>query len=395
MSPPLPKKPHQPSDPYQWFFPLGILFGLIGAGLWILFGLGRLAFYPAPHHAEMMIGGFLLTVAIGFLMTAIPRFTGTPSASFPEKGTMFLAMAVLFCASFLSTRFWFHGLTAIELLLLLRFGFSRITKAAFRPAPSFPLVGFGLFMALIGSLLFLANDLKPLPTATVLFARLLFWYGLFNGLALGIGSQLIPSIMGLVRTVSSPAMPTPLNAGDKNKSKRRAFVLFGFLLFGSFVVEAFSSLFWGRVIRALLVAGIMIGYWKIYRLPRAPGILTTCLWISGWMFLIGQWPAVLFPAYAVHGAHILFIGALSLMIFSVATRVTLSHGGHDRAPEVRSTALTATLLFFLAALILRLLAPFYEGYFRLLALASALWIGGALSWSVFFFPKIFIRRNNP
>ncbi|MBI4412452.1 MAG: NnrS family protein [Deltaproteobacteria bacterium] len=393
MPPPSPTKRLYTSDPYQWFFPLGILFGLTGTGFWILFGFGRLPFYPSPHHAEAMIGGFLLTVAIGFLMTAIPRFTGTPSASTGEKGVIFLTAIALFCASFFSFRFWFHGLVAIELLLLFRFGLSRIIKAAFRPAPSFPLVGFGLLMALIGTFLLLANDVKSLPSAAVFFARLIFWYGLFNGLALGIGTQLLPSIMGIVQTASSPSLPTPLNAGDRNRNKRRFFILCGFILFASFAVEAGLSLFWGRLLRALLVTTVMIGYWKIYRFPRSPGILTLCLWISGCLLLIGQWPGVFFPQYAVHGAHILFIASLSLMIFSVATRVTLSHGGHDLALERRSPALVATLLFLFAALIVRLLAPFNEGYFRLLVLASVLWIGGALSWSVFFLPKIFNRRH--
>src|SRR3989344_2137593 len=105
-------------DTYQWFFPLGIVFGVLGVGVWILFWLQKIHFYPSPLHSELMIGGFFLTVAIGFLMTAIPRFTNTHSASFMEIGVAFLIALFLLVSAFLANRFWFYLVLFLEILLL-------------------------------------------------------------------------------------------------------------------------------------------------------------------------------------------------------------------------------------------------------------------------------------
>lgn len=62
------------------------------------------------------------------------------------------------------------------------------------------------------------------------------------------------------------------------------------------------------------------------------------LWCSGWCVLLGIWLYAVTPAHAVHGAHLMFIGGFSLMIFMIASRLTLSHGGFDLIFESRSPA---------------------------------------------------------
>ena len=128
--------------------------------------------------------------------------------------------------------------------------------------------------------------------------------------------------------------------------------------------------------------GCHLYHWRIYLLkPLTTGILNRCLWGSAWMVVLGVWPPVLHPSFAVHGAHILFIGALSLMVFAIMTRVSLSHGGHPLTVEKKAKGLWMLLIFLGAALVTRLLAPFVQNYYSHLAYASIFWIAAAICWS--------------
>ena len=100
-----------------------------------------------------MIGGFLGLVAVGFLMTAIPRFTGAHQASPWEKIVVFVLGCALLITSFLPQRFWFDGILLIIFLHMIRFGWSRLKQAHFMPLPPFVLVGFGIGAMLVSTVL--------------------------------------------------------------------------------------------------------------------------------------------------------------------------------------------------------------------------------------------------
>src|SRR5690606_39790595 len=65
---------------------LGLLFSIWAAAVWVLFGLGAKTPYPGRLHADLMIGGFLFLFSAGFLMTAVPRFTGAMNVTRIELG---------------------------------------------------------------------------------------------------------------------------------------------------------------------------------------------------------------------------------------------------------------------------------------------------------------------
>ena len=64
-------------EPYLVFFPLGIAFSWAGVGHWLLHALGYLEHYRPVYHATTQIEAFLTAFAVGFLMTMIPRRTGS------------------------------------------------------------------------------------------------------------------------------------------------------------------------------------------------------------------------------------------------------------------------------------------------------------------------------
>lgn len=380
------------TDPYQWFFPLGIVFGLVGVGLWIAFQLKLWVAYPGLVHSELMIGGFFLTVAAGFLMTAIPRFTGTGSANLFEKVTVWTMAGLALVVGLADSRIMFHALVWLELVLLGVFGLRRIRGSKFTPPPSFVLVGLGLGFGLLGAGLLCVHDVTTLPSGLALFGRQLFVYGMFYGLVLGIGSQLLPRIMGTHTNTLLQLGPTPMNPAARDAKKTGRFLIVGALLLVSFVLEAWLSLQAGWLLRAIVVSVVVVVAWQVYRLPAPRGVLPWCLWVSAWMLVLGGWPGAVAPSFHVHGIHMLFIGSLSLMIFSVATRVVLSHGGHDQRLELNSKALLAMLVCLIVSMATRVAAPWIGQYFSHLAYASIMWIAASLFWSAVFLPRLCRRR---
>src|SRR5436190_2157637 len=64
-------------DPYRLLFPIGLTYGILGAGLWPLHSLGILE-YPGIAHRRLMIQGFEQCFVLGFLLTAMPGITKGP-----------------------------------------------------------------------------------------------------------------------------------------------------------------------------------------------------------------------------------------------------------------------------------------------------------------------------
>src|SRR5438552_15620088 len=71
----------KPADPYRIFFPLGIVLGAMGVSIWPLYYFGITEGYSGRAHAFVQTDGFLYSFIAGFLLTAIPRFTGTEPPS--------------------------------------------------------------------------------------------------------------------------------------------------------------------------------------------------------------------------------------------------------------------------------------------------------------------------
>jgi len=387
-------KTHYTSDPYRLFFPLGILFGLWGTGLWILFYFLKNISYPGLLHPSIMISGFLMIVATGFLMTAIPRFTNTSHASSAEKNLALLPILAQALFLIMGLLPGFQLASVVSVLFLFRFGITRIQRSAHFPIPSFVLVGLGLFGFAVGNLLMASASVWNIAPHWQKLARLLAFQGLFLGLGLGIGSQLIPSIMGtLKQKPGEPCQPTPLSFETLKRRKIFFFLGYGLILWGSFFLEAFIHQQIALFLRAFLITSLLFGKWRIHTRPSVPGILSWCLWTCSWMLALGYWPGALYPAYSLHGNHIIFIGSLSLMIFAIASRVTLAHGGYSREAEKKSIFVTLLLFLMLLAMATRVSAPWVPNPFSHYAYASLLWIVSVLIWGSFFIPKMILIKK--
>lgn len=373
------------AEPYQLFFFAGILSGMMGAGLWVLFWLQNKN-YPRDAHANLMIFGFLFFVAIGFLMTAIPRFTGSKLATFSEKTRTLALVFASLVTVFLQQKIFFNIIILLVIVNLAFFGAVRLKEGSFYPPPAFVIVGVGLIGTFLGLAGLVVSDLFSLSFEVRNLSRILALYSFTEGSILGVGTHLIPMILGLAR-------PFDFQEASSQKKKIRFFGFVSFVFIGSFFMEALINPVIGRLLRAVLITIMVIFQWRVFKKPRTPGVLSWCLWVSVWMFVLGEWPGALFPNYHLHGIHVLFIGSVSLMIFAIVTRVTVAHGGHDPKLQIKSKALATLFVFFGLALITRLAAPFITNYISHLAYAALFWILAVLTWGFQFFPLL-LRKNH-
>lgn len=384
-------------QPYQWAFPLGFLAGVVGIGVWVLFWANLFPLYPGLLHAEGMIGGFFVIVATGFLMTALPRFTGTRAASRRETALLMLTSLALLGTLLWSWRLPFHGALWIHSTLWICFAVPRLRAATLAPPPSFLLVGVGWALAWLSTACFLLEDLinaywptlAPLPPLLHQCARQGLLYGFPIALMLGIGTRIVPMIQG--REAPPPTAP-PAGARLKLRPQPR-FIGYAFVLVSGLVAKAWGQTQLGQFLLALLVTVRLVNEWRVMETPPIRGTLSRALWVCAWSFLAGLWAPALLPQYAVHTTHLFFIGGVALMIFGVATRVILAHGGYGLRLEQRSWAVRLLLICFALALVTRITAPFIADYFSHLAYAALLWLLGVAAWSWTFAPKLF-RWNN-
>lgn len=362
-------------QPYQIFFPIGVLYGIWGTFLWILHALGWIA-YPGIMHAGLMITGFLFSFALGFLMTAVPRFTGARFASKNElifaTGLSLISFAGIYPAVF----------SLIILIFIAIFFLSRFRERIYTPPVHFIFIPLGIIIGILGSILII-ND-SPV-------GRVFLYQGTMLCFVLGVGGKLVTALLGW------GALPTTQfeSLGIKKKSKLppwNVLIPFILLLLG-FALEFSDLLAFGRVLRAIAGFWVGIAAWKIHKLPAQPGRLSMWLWISCWGLVTGLWIYALVPNMGIHGMHFTFISGFGLMTLMIASRVTLAHGGYDLTLELKSKTLLWTSSLVILSAITRVIAPYSLTYFNHLAYASATWIVAMVIWVIPFLPRIIFHSS--
>jgi len=190
--------------------------------------------------------------------------------------------------------------------------------------------------------------------------RGLLLQGFMTALVVGVGGTMLPT---LTRGVPPAAPPGVL-------SSRAAQALAAAVFLASFPLEVYASSRPALVLRAAVVAAVLVPQARLWRPPSIPGAHRRFIWISAWLLPAGYLVAAAAPALMAASLHVVFIGCFALMALSVSLHVALSHGGRpdllDRSPwRVRATG-----LLLLGAVPLRLLAGLDAAHPRL-------WLGFA------------------
>jgi uncharacterized protein involved in response to NO len=371
---------------YRIFFPLGIVAGLMGVGVWAMWTMG----YPVDNikllHITLQSQGFLTFFVVGFLMTAFPRFSGTDSATLSEIGVALGAALVFLIAAFL--REWQISQFAYLVLLATvpMFAGRRIAKRTKDLPASFLLLGFGLIHAFLGAIFSLVTNMGEQNLYLFTVGRQMLQVGFLLCMVLGITAKLAPFLTGYTDE------PGCQDSGGRfcltRSSEIIAHGLAGALLLFSFFIEPF----WPRLafaVRATITTVHFLLFAKIGRPLRKQTATIVFFWTSCWMIPLGFWTVFFLPIYKVAALHIVFIGGYSLMIFSFGMLVVLSHSGRAALLNGKLWTLKTVGVLALLALGFRLSADFIPNHnMVLLHYASGFWVVSALAWLLYAFPKM-------
>src|SRR5262245_48097793 len=364
-----------PGEPYRLFFPLGIAFGLAGVAIWPLYTVGITTSYSGRAHALVQTEGFLYAFIAGFLLTAVPRFTGTQPPS--RRVQYWLAAMLIVSVAASELRAFALGTTmfvaahAMLLVLVAR----RFVRRQQSPPSSFVLIGLGLVAGALGALITAGVALEIARASWDLAGKRMLTEGMVLLLVLGVGGFLGPRLLGFA------SLPLP---GQSHQGSTLPWAAAGLTIFISVLAEYGLDLGWMAIIRAAVVTAVVVPTLQLWRAPAVRSTLSWTVWIAHWVIVAGVWHVAFAPRYRVDFLHMLFVGGFSLLILAVATRVTLSHGGYSLALEHGSWPLRIGLSSGLVAMLARIGAPFAPfSYFEHLAYAGLLWIGGMLFWGFY------------
>jgi uncharacterized protein involved in response to NO len=386
-----------PGDPYRTFFPLGILMGVAGVMMWPLYYWNVIGWYNGRSHAFVQTDCFLYAFIVGFLWTAIPRFTG---AAGPGRLIRYVVAALIVAQAIAFDLRQFpigHSLFIVSHTIVIAVAARCFIQRQHPPPETFVLVGLGLVAGWIAALVNAGIALEWIRPELDLMGRRLMTEGMVLLLVLGVGGFLGPRLLGFAALPNFQNIGTlvgPAKTPRWMTWRRPLYGLAGVSLLLSVILEYAAGLPALAWLRAGIVTTLVLLTIRPYRRPLTRTTLSSCVWTAFWLLLAASWLVVLTVKYRIDLMHIMFMGGFTLLILAVGTRVVLSHGGHDLSQERRSWPLRIGLATVLTAMLARLGAPLAPGsYYSHLAWAALLWMGGILTWGNFLLRRIrFVSR---
>jgi uncharacterized protein involved in response to NO len=373
---------------FRPFFFGGAAWAALAVVLWLpmLTGVVALpsAFDPLAWHRHEMLFGFVGAVITGFLLTAIPNWTGR----LPIAGAPLAALAGLWLSARLSVLFsakvgpLFAAMLDVGFYLVLAGLAGREVLAARNR--NLPVVGIVLMLGVANAVDHAAaSRLIEFGDAGVRAA-----IALVVLLISLIGGRIVPSFTRnwMTRQGISDRLPTQPGRFDLGVIGATALAMLawlvapeafvaGVLLIGAGLLQAARLARWGglRTIRDPLVIILHVGY----------------AWIPVGLLLLGL--SIIEPGIPRSAAiHALTTGAIATMILAVMTRATLGHTGRELSANA-PTALLYWLVTF-AALLRVIAALGWVPYLIGLEISAAAWVAAFGIFLAVYGPMMFRAR---
>ncbi len=339
----------------------------------------------AHWHVHEMLFGFAAAAVAGFLLTAIPNWTGR----MPLQGVPLIVLASLWlagriaCALSLWTGPAAAAIADLAFLAVLLLAIGREILAG-RNWRNLPMVG-ALSLLLAANLLFHLEALEIAPTADV--GRRLGVAMLLLMISL-IGGRIIPSFTrNWLAKRDAADLPAPFSVVDRIALASGALAL----CLGSL---RSPPLFTGPLLLAAGIAAAMrLARWRGLATVKEPLLLVLHLghgWLAAGLVLLGASELTdLVPASAA--LHALTAGAIGTMILAVMTRATLGHTGHNLTAGAGTSAIYG--LVTLAALARLAVWWLPAQYDLLLQLAGLAWIAAFLLFLAIYGPMLLRPRR--
>jgi len=372
---------------FRPFFFGGVAWAVIAITLWICSLTGAITFPtaidPLAWHRHEMLFGFVGAIVAGFLLTAVPNWTGRlPIAGWPLAGLfalwgtgrialLFSAVVTVPVAAILDVGFF---------VLLALLAAREVLEANNR---NVPVVGLILLFGLADAIDYLAISGKiPAPDLgwQIALSIVLVLISL-------IGGRIIPSFTRNWLAKRGVKEGLPMQAGN-----------FDLFVIG---VTAFALLAWLSGPETAPIGGILLVAavlqllrwirWRGYRTFADPLVLILhvgYLWLPIGLALLGLSLMGVVPRSAA--IHSLTAGAMTTMILAVMTRASLGH----TARELRAGAATVALYALVTAgASLRVLASLGSIEYNLgIEVAGLLWGGALLLFLIAYAPVLWRPR---
>lgn len=365
---------------FRPFFLLAGLWGGLTVPLWLASygGIVEIAsvYGDRNWHAHELLFGYAATAVAGFLLTAIPNWTGR----LPVRGWPLAALAGI----------WVAGRIAILSAEMIGLVAAAIIDLAFLGA----LIAIALReiirgrnwrnLVVIGfvTLLFMANTLfhvsvaggsEPDLALRMAIATLIM-------LIVLIGGRIVPSFTRNWLAKQGGKLPASFGRIDRIAMTASALAIIAWVTMPSAVSTA--------VLAAVASLALMfrLARWRGWTTFREPLLLVLHL---GYLFVplgflaiaAGPWTSV--PLGSV--VHLWTVGAIGTMTLAVMTRASLGHTGRMLTASSVTTALYAAMI---GAALLRALAPVTPVHAELLLVSAAAWSAALLGFAIAFWPVL-------
>jgi uncharacterized protein involved in response to NO len=373
---------HLHHEPYRLFFPVGVLFGLLGVGHWVGYAMGGTA--SNLFHARVQLGAYLYSFIAGFLMTAMPRFASARPATSGEVLTVLsLLVAQVLSMSVgwwtMASACWIGLLASLVVFAARRFASRRLAVA---PPTEFLWVPLGATFGILGAFLTMWGMRGSAPAWIVAMARPLTHQGFLLAVVVGIAGFMAPRLFGR-------EMPLSLQTRRIRRRRVAVHLLSAGAMLVSFALEGLGWIRPAYLLRAAVVTAMWEWSVSLRHPPRVTALYARLLWVALWLVVAGLWGAGLWPRYRIAMLHVTFVGGFSLMAFAVGTMVCLSHAGESQRLQRPVWALRVVAAALGVAMAARVLADFLPShFFPLLAGASIAWMIGGVSWLAFIAPYV-------
>jgi uncharacterized protein involved in response to NO len=368
---------------FRPFFFGAATWAVIAIALWLCVLSGEInlptRFDPVAWHRHEMLFGFVGAAVAGFLLTAIPNWTGR----LPIAGKPLLAL---------------FGAWAMARLAVLFSGLIGIWPAA--------ILDVGLFasLALLAAREVVASNNRNVPIVWLVFAFAiadaadyagsaglipadLGWRGaiaLVITMISTIGGRIIPSFTRnwMVKRGASRQLPTQPQGFDLIVIASTALALLFWLIFPDNRLTGFM------LVLAAAAQTLRLSRWGGHRTGRDPLVLVLHLgyiWVPAGLLLLGLSTAGLnIPESA--GVHALTAGGMATMILAVMTRASLGHTGRELKASPMTIAAYVCITIGALLRVAASLGPYgimldIAGTFWALALFLFLIVYGPVLWS--------------
>lgn len=368
---------------FRPFFLLAALWAAFAVPVWMAAFVGWL---PETHfdrawHAHEMVFGYLSGVIAGFLLTAVPNWTGR----LPVSGAPLSWLVLLWCA----------GRVA---MLIPGFSAAAYIDAAF----------LFVFAAVIAREIMAGRNVRNLPVLALLIilgvANALS-HAPFGDASLGllgerIGVAVVAMLVALIGGRIVPSFTRNWMAKRDLKPEPAPASRFDAVTLASSAAAlgAWAAAPTAYATGLLLTLGgalnlARLARWRGWRTGAEPLVLILhlgYLWLGLGLTLMGLALVTNSVVPVASGLHALTAGGFGVMTLAVMTRASLGHTGQPLTADTRISVIY--VLVNLGAL-LRVLAPlFADIYPLLLACSAAAWSGAFLWFAVVYAPLLLRRR---